>query len=72
VPIGPYLVGYAAFLEICEIELDSSHSKGFVMLTFDTTRNYTETNRSRPRQRSGPIAPSTASATPASGSGVSL
>ncbi len=29
--------GYAAFLDICEIEVDRSDSKGFVMLTFDTT-----------------------------------
>ena len=35
--------GYAAFLDICEIEVDRSDSKGFVMLTFDTTPNYTDT-----------------------------
>ena len=34
--------GYVAFLDICEIEVDRSDSKGFVMLTFDTTPNYTE------------------------------
>ena len=35
--------GYAAFLDICEIEVDRSDSKGFVMLAFDTTPNYTDT-----------------------------
>jgi hypothetical protein len=35
--------GYAAFLDICEIEVDRSDTKGFVMLTFDTTPNYTDT-----------------------------
>jgi len=32
-----------ACLDICEIEVDRSDSKGFVMLTFDTTPNYTDT-----------------------------
>jgi hypothetical protein len=35
--------GYAAFLDICEIQVDRSDSKGFAMLTFDTTPNYTDT-----------------------------
>ena len=35
--------GNAAFLDICEIEVDRSDSKGFVLLTFDTTPNYTDT-----------------------------
>jgi hypothetical protein len=35
--------GNAAFLDLCEIEVDRSDSKGFVMLTFDTTPNYTDT-----------------------------
>ena len=34
---------HPAFLGICEIEVDRSDSKGFVMLTFDTTPNYTDT-----------------------------
>ena len=35
--------GYAAFLDICEIEVDRSDNKGFVMLTVDITPNYTDT-----------------------------
>jgi hypothetical protein len=35
--------GNGAFLDICEIEVDRSDGKGFVMLTFDTTPNYTDT-----------------------------
>jgi hypothetical protein len=35
--------GYAAFLDICEIEVDRTDGKGFVLLTFDTTPNYTDT-----------------------------
>jgi hypothetical protein len=35
--------GNAAFLDICEIEVDRSDNKGFVLLTFDTTPNYTDT-----------------------------
>jgi hypothetical protein len=35
--------GYAPFLNICEIEVDRGDGKGFVMLTFDTTPNYTDT-----------------------------
>jgi hypothetical protein len=35
--------GNAAFLDICEILVDRGDGKGFVLLTFDTTPNYTDT-----------------------------
>ena len=35
--------GNGAYLDICEIEVDRADSKGFVLLTFDTTPNYTDT-----------------------------
>jgi len=35
--------GNGAFLDICEIQVDRDDSKGFVLLTFDTTPNYTDT-----------------------------
>ncbi len=34
--------GYAQFLDICEIQVDRGDGKGWVMLTFDTTPNYTD------------------------------
>ena len=35
--------GNGAYLDICEIEVDRADGKGFVLLTFDTTPNYTDT-----------------------------
>jgi len=35
--------GNGAYLDICEIEVDRGDNKGFVLLTFDTTPNYTDT-----------------------------
>ena len=35
--------GYSEFLDMCEIQVDRSDSKGFVPLCFDTTPNYTDT-----------------------------
>ena len=35
--------GEGAYLDICEIEVDRADGKGFVLLTFDTTPNYTDT-----------------------------
>jgi len=35
--------GYAAWLDICELQVDRGDGKGFVFLTFDTTPGYTDT-----------------------------
>lgn len=35
--------GHGAFLDSCEIHVDRADSKGFVLLTIDTTPNYTDT-----------------------------
>jgi hypothetical protein len=35
--------GFAAFLDICEMEVDRSDSKGYVLLAYDTTPGYTDT-----------------------------
>ncbi len=35
--------GYSAFLDQCELQVDRSDGKGFVMLAIDTTPNYTDT-----------------------------
>ena len=35
--------GFSAFLDICEMEVDRSDGKGFVLLAFDTTPGYTDT-----------------------------
>ena len=35
--------GYAQFLDMCELQVDRNDSKGFVLLAFDTTPNYTDT-----------------------------
>lgn len=35
--------GYVEFLDLCEIEVDRADGKGFVLLTYDTTPNYTDT-----------------------------
>jgi hypothetical protein len=35
--------GNAAFLDSCEIQVDRADGKGFVLLTIDTTPNYTDT-----------------------------
>jgi hypothetical protein len=35
--------GYAAWLDICEIQVDRGDGKGFVFLTYDTTPGYTDT-----------------------------
>ena len=35
--------GNAAFLDICEIQVDRGDGKGFVLLTYDTTPGYTDT-----------------------------
>jgi hypothetical protein len=35
--------GNSAFLDICEIQVDRGDGKGFVLLTFDTTPGYTDT-----------------------------
>lgn len=34
--------GNSAYLDICEIQVDRGDGKGFVLLTFDTTPNYTD------------------------------
>jgi hypothetical protein len=36
-------LGNSAYLDICEIQVDRGDGKGFVLLTFDTTPNYTDT-----------------------------
>ncbi|MEY2512498.1 MAG: hypothetical protein QOE26_3261 [Verrucomicrobiota bacterium] len=35
--------GNGAFLDICEMQVDRDDSKGFVLLAFDSTPNYTDT-----------------------------
>jgi hypothetical protein len=35
---------FAAFLDSCEIQVDRNDGKGFVLLTIDTTPNYTDTH----------------------------
>ena len=35
--------GYAAWLDICELQVDRNDGKGFVLLAFDTTPGYTDT-----------------------------
>jgi hypothetical protein len=35
--------GYGAYLDICEIQVDRGDGKGFVLLAFDTTPGYTDT-----------------------------
>lgn len=35
--------GNAAFLDLCEIHVDRGDGKGFTLLTYDTTPNYTDT-----------------------------
>ena len=35
--------GNSAFLDMCELQVDRGDNKGFVLLAFDTTPNYTDT-----------------------------
>lgn len=35
--------GKSAYLDMCELQVDRADGKGFVMLAFDTTPNYTDT-----------------------------
>ena len=35
--------GYTAFLDMCEIQVDRGDGKGFVLLAYDTTPGYTDT-----------------------------
>jgi hypothetical protein len=35
--------GNSAFLDMCELQVDRNDTKGFVLLAFDTTPNYTDT-----------------------------
>jgi hypothetical protein len=56
--------GNAAFLDICEIEVDRSDTKGFVLLTFDTTPTTPTRPHRHPRRPNGPTGPFTASAIP--------
>jgi hypothetical protein len=35
--------GNSAYLDMCEIQVDRGDGKGFVLLTYDTTPNYTDT-----------------------------
>jgi hypothetical protein len=43
VQVGWGFGGNGSFLDLCEIEVDRADGKGFVMLTFDSTPNYTDT-----------------------------
>ena len=43
VDVGWGWQGNVAFLDQCEIQVDRADGKGFVMLTYDTTPNYTDT-----------------------------
>ena len=35
--------GYSAYLDLCELQVDRGDGKGFVLLAFDTTPGYTDT-----------------------------
>lgn len=41
--------GNSAFLDLCEIQVDRNDGKGFVLLAYDTTPGYSDTQSSPPR-----------------------
>jgi len=43
VQLGRGWQGYGKFLDQCEIQVDRADGKGWAILTFDTTTNYTDT-----------------------------
>lgn len=54
--------GNSAYLDMCELQVDRGDGKGYVLLAYDTTPNYTDT-QSSPHQPNGLTARSTAWAT---------
>jgi hypothetical protein len=62
--------GNAAYLDICEIQVDRGDGKGYVLLAYDTTPGYTDTQPfSATRPSNGHTKPSTAWATHRPGNG---